>query len=138
MMKLLFENLQIYANLMLGLMLTFYILTQFVKTCRGVFIRVGISIQRQLVSHLDKTRPTALKIWSCQIFKKEDHQVKLNTSLQRAERKKMTASLMISFVLNASMCLKPLAASMTFVIVKKQVHISPDEIFKAPVEKRTR
>ena len=33
-----------------------------------VFRDVGISIQRQVDSHFDKTRPVALKTWSCPIF----------------------------------------------------------------------
>ena len=32
-----------------------------------VFLRVGISIQKREASHLDKTRPTASKTWSCEI-----------------------------------------------------------------------
>ena len=35
-----------------------------VNLCPPFFVRVGISIQRQIDSHLDKTRPVALKLWS--------------------------------------------------------------------------
>ena len=68
-MKLLFESLQTYANLLLGLMPANYIPTRCVNPCLPVFKRVGISIQRRVDIRLDKTRPTALKIWSCPISK---------------------------------------------------------------------
>ena len=53
-MKLLFENLQTSANLLLGLMPANYIPTRCVNPCLPVFIRVGISIQKRVDSHLDK------------------------------------------------------------------------------------
>ena len=61
-MKLLFESLQIYANLLLEMMPDNYISTRCVNLWSPVFIRVGISIQKRVDSHLDKTRPAALKI----------------------------------------------------------------------------
>ena len=75
-MKLLFENQQTYANLLLELMLANYTPTRCVNQCRPVFERVGISIQKRVDSYLDKTRPAALKIWSCLIFKIQDLIVK--------------------------------------------------------------
>ena len=62
-MKLLFERLQTYANLLLGLMPANYITFLCVNPNLPVFIRVGIPIQKRLYSHLDKTRPAVLKIW---------------------------------------------------------------------------
>ena len=62
-MKLLFEALQTFPNLLLGLMPANCIPIRFVNPCLPVFIRVGISIQKRVDSHLDKTRPAALKIW---------------------------------------------------------------------------
>ena len=47
-MKLLFENLETYANIMFGLMSANYIPTQCVNPCLPVFMRVGISIQKQV------------------------------------------------------------------------------------------
>ena len=70
-MKLLSESLQTYANLLLELMPANYTPTRCANPCPPVFIRVGISIQKTLDSHL-KTRPVALKIWSCLIFNVED------------------------------------------------------------------
>ena len=45
-MKLLFENQQTYANLLLELTLANYTPTRCVNQCPPVFIRVGISIQK--------------------------------------------------------------------------------------------
>ena len=63
-MELVFESLQTYANLLSELMPANYIPTRYVNTCLPVFIRVGIWIQKRVDSHLDKTRPAVLKIWS--------------------------------------------------------------------------
>ena len=71
-MKLLSESLQTYANLLLVLMPTNYTPTRCVNPCPEVFIRVGISIHKPADSHFDKTRPVALKIWSCLIFNVQD------------------------------------------------------------------
>ena len=56
-MKLLLESLQTFANLMLGLMPAHYIPTRCVNPCLPVSIRVGISIQKRIDSHLDKKDP---------------------------------------------------------------------------------
>ena len=61
-MKLLFESLQTYANLLLELMLANHIPTRCINPCPSVYIRVGIYIQKPVDSNLDKTRPVALKI----------------------------------------------------------------------------
>ena len=66
--------------------------TRCVNPCPPVFIRVWISIQKRVESHLDKTRPAALKIWLCPISNKQDQNVKLKASLQQADRRKLTAS----------------------------------------------
>ena len=90
-MKLLFESLQTYANPLLELMPANYIATRCVNPCPLVFIRVGISIQKRLDLHLDKTRPAALKTWSCPISNEQGQNVKLKASLQQADRRKSTA-----------------------------------------------
>ena len=56
-MKLLFESLQTYANLLLGLTPANSIPTRCVNPCLPVFIRSGIWIQKREDSHLDETRP---------------------------------------------------------------------------------
>ena len=107
---LLSQRLQTYANLLLRLMLANYTPTRCANPCPLVFIRVGTSIQKQVDSHLDKTRPAALKRRSCLIFNERDQNVKLKASLQQADRRKLTASVLIGFVLIATLCLKPWVA----------------------------
>ena len=55
-------------------------------------LRVGISIQKRLDSYLDKTRPAALKKWSCLISNEQDQNVNLKASLQHADRRNLAAS----------------------------------------------
>ena len=88
---------------MLGLTLSNYIPTRCVNPCRKVFIRVGISIQKRVDSYVDKTRPAALKTWSCLIFNEQDQNVKLKASVQQADRRKLTASVLMGFVLFATL-----------------------------------
>ena len=71
-MKLLFESLQTFENLLLALTLANYIPTQCVNPCLPVVTRVGIWTQKRVDSQLDKTRRVALKIWSCLIFNEQD------------------------------------------------------------------
>ena len=97
-MKLFFEIQQTYANLFLGLTLANYTPTRCVKSCRPIFIRVRISIQKRVDSYLDKRKPWALKIWSWLISNEQDHNVKLKACLQQADRKKLTGSVLIGFV----------------------------------------
>ena len=127
-MKLLYESLQTYANLLLGLMPANYTPTQCVNPCPPVFIRVGISIQKPVDSYLDKTRPGALKIWSCLISNEQDQNAKLKASLQQAVRRKLTASVLMGFVLIAILCLKQWVAFITFVPVKSCAHLSLKKI----------
>ena len=85
----LFENQQTFANILFGLTLANYTPTLCVNPRRLVFIRVGFSIQNRVDSYLDRTRPAALKIWSCLISNEQDQNVKLKASLQQAHRKKI-------------------------------------------------
>ena len=128
-MKLFFENQQTYANLLLGLTLANYTPTRCVNPCRPVFIRVGISIQKLVDSYLDKTRPAALKIWSCLISNEQDQNVKLKVSLQQVDRRNLIASVLMACVLIATLCLKPWVAFTTSVPVKNCVLPSLKRIF---------
>ena len=114
---------------MLGLTLANYTPTRCVNPCRPVFIRVGISIQKRVDSYLAKTRPAALKIWSCLISNEQDQNVKLKASLQHADGRKLTASVLMGFVLMATLCLKPWVPFITSVPVKSCVPLSPKRIF---------
>ena len=110
----------------------------FWKRCPSVFICVGISIQKPVDSHLDKTRPVALKIWSYLIFNEQDLIVKLRASTLQADRKKLTALVLMGFVLIAILCLKQWVAFITFVTVKSSAHLSLKKISKVAVGKKTR
>ena len=66
-----------------------------------------MSIQKRVDSHLDKTRPAALKIWSSPTSNEQDQNVKLKASLQQADRGKLTASVLMGFVLIKTLCLEP-------------------------------
>ena len=72
---------------------------------------------------------TSLKIWSCLIYNEQDQNVKLKASLQHAERKKLTASVLMGFVLIATLCLKPWVTFTTSVFIKSCVLLSLKRIF---------
>ena len=123
-MKLLVESLQTYANLLLKLMPANYIHTRCVNPCLPVFIPVEIWPHERVDSHLDKTRHAALKIWSCPISNEHDQNVKFKASLQQADRRKLTASALMGFVVIATLCLKQWVAFTTSVPVKSCVPLS--------------
>ena len=100
------------------------------------FLRVGISIHRQIVLHLEKTRTVALKIWSYPIFNEQEKIAKSRASLQQVHRKKMTASLVMAYTLLVALSLKPWAAFITFVSVKKNDRLSLRRIFNMVVGKK--
>ena len=125
----LFESLQTYANLFLGLMPANHIPTRCVNPCLQVFLRVGISIQRRVDSHLDKKRPAALKIWSCPISNEQDQNVKLKASLRQTDRRKLTVSVLMGFFFIVTLCLKPWVAFTTSVPVKSCVLLLLKRIF---------
>ena len=106
-----------------------YIPTRCVNPCLPVFIRVGIWTQKRVDSHLDKTRRAALRIWSCPISNEQDQNVKLKASLQQADRRKLTASVLMGFVLIGTLCWKPWVAFTTSVPVKSCVPLSLKKIF---------
>ena len=96
-MNFLYENLQTNANPLLGLRPVNYFPTECVNPYLTVLIRVWFSIQKRVDSYLDKTRPAALKIWSCLLSNEQDQNMKKKASLQHADRKKMTASVLNGF-----------------------------------------
>ena len=135
-MNFLSDSLQNYANLLVGLMPVNYIPTRCVNECPLVFIRVGISIQKQIDSHLDKTRPAALKIWSCLSSNEQDWNVKLKASLQQADRRKLTAAVLMGSVLIATLCLKPWVAFATSATVKS-VPLSLKRVFNVAARRES-
>ena len=118
-MTLLFENQQTYANKLLELTLTNNTPTRCVNPCRPVFIRVGISFQRRVDSRFEITTSAALKLWSCPTFNEHDKNVKMEASLQQADRRKLTRLVLTGFALIATLCLKPWIAFTTSVPVKR-------------------
>ena len=59
-----FESLQIYANLLWGMMLANYIPFWCVNPCPRIFIRISITIQGYVALHVEKTRHVALGNWN--------------------------------------------------------------------------
>ena len=102
--KLFFESLQTYANQLLRLMPANYTRTRCVNPFPLASVRVEISNQRQVDSHLNKTRKVALKIWSSPIFNEQEQIAKSRASMQQADRRKRTASELILFVFIATLC----------------------------------
>ena len=70
-----------------------------------------------------------MKIWSRLITNEQDQNVKLKASLQQADKRKMTASVLMGFVLIATLCLKPWVAFTTSVPAKSCVLLSLKRIF---------
>ena len=134
-MKLLSESLQTYANLLLGLMPANHTRTRCVNLCPPVFLRVGILIQKAVYSHLDETRPVVLKIWSCLIFNEQDLIAKLRASPLQANRRKVTVSELMGFVLIVIRCLRQWVTFTTFVPVKSSTHLSLKKISNVAVGK---
>ena len=105
-MKFSSQSVQMYANLLLGLMPANYTNARCANPCPPVFIRVSMSIQKPVDSDLDKTSSAALKMRSCLIFNVQDLIIKWRASTTQADRKKLTASVLLGFVLIAILCLK--------------------------------
>ena len=120
---------------MLGLTLANFIPTRCVNPCLPVFIRIGIWTQKRVDSHLDKTGPVALKIWSCFIFNEQDLIVKLRASTVQADRRKMTSLALMGFVPIPILCLKQWVVFITFVPVKSSTHLSVKKISNVAVGK---
>ena len=135
-LKLLYGSLQRYANLLLGLVPVNYTPTRCANLCPLVFIRVGISIQKRVDSYLYKTRPAALKSWSCLIFNVQDLIVKLRASTLQADGGKLVALVLMGFVLIAILCLKQWAAFTNFVPVNSSAHLSLKKTSNVAVGKK--
>ena len=107
------------AKTLLGLILSNSTLTRCVNPCRSAFIRIRISIQRQVDLPLNKTRPSASKIRSCPIFNEQDRNVILKASALQAGRRELTVLELMDFVPIAIVCSEQWAAFVNFVPVKK-------------------
>ena len=109
--------------------------TRCVNPCPPVFIRVGLSIKKTVDSHIDKTRSVALKIWSSLIFNEQDLIVKMRASTLQADRRKLTASVLLGFVLIAILCFKQWVTFVTFVPVKSSADLSLKKLSKVALGK---
>ena len=85
----------------------------------------------------DKTRPAAVKKWSCPISNEQDQNVKLKASLPQADRRKLTASLLMGVVLIATLRLKAWVAFSTSVPVKSFVLLSLKKIFNVAAKRES-
>ena len=94
----------------------------------GLFSRWDLDSETTRFTPRQK-RPAALRIWSCLISNEEDQNVKLKNSLQQADKTKLTASVLMGFVLIATLCLKPWVAFTTSVPVKRCIPLSLRKIF---------
>ena len=101
----------------------------------GLYTRWDFDWKR-VDSHLDKTRPATLKLRSCPFSDEQDQNAKKEASLQQADIKKSTASVLIGFVLIATMYLKQGVAFTTSVPVKSCVLLSLKKIFQRGSKKR--
>ena len=65
--------------------------------CQPMWTRVGISFQGQVDSGLNKTRPVALRIWSCFVFSEQNQNIELNSSTLQVFGRKLTVSVLTDF-----------------------------------------
>ena len=82
---------------------------------------------RRFISRQKKTRSFEKLVMS--YSNDQDQKVKLKASLQQADRKKLSASVLMGFVLTATLCLKPWFAFAFSVPVKSCVFLSLKRIF---------
>ena len=86
----------------------------------------------------NKTRSfEALKKWSCPISNEQDQNVIMKASLQQADRRKLTASVLMGFVLIATLCLKPWVAFITSVSVRSCVLLSLERVFSVVAKRES-
>ena len=102
------------------------------STCQPM--PTGLYTHWNFDSEMSRFTPRQNKTCSFEIMvmffsNQQDQNVKLKASLQQADRRKLTASMLMSFVLIATLCFKPWAAFTTSVPVKSCVHLSLKKIF---------
>ena len=136
MMKLLFEKLQtckFIAGIDASQLYPY-------STCESIL--TGLYTQWDLHPETFKFRrqesqSRSLKIRSSPIFNEREQTAKSEASMQQADRKKLTAWVLIEFVLIATQCSKPRVVTfITFVPVKKGDRLSLKRIFNAAVRRK--
>ena len=78
-----------------------------------------------------------MKIWASPIFNEQEQIAKLRASIQQADSRKMTASVLIDFVVIATLCSKQWATFTSFVPVKKFDHLSLKKVFNVVVKRES-
>ena len=106
-----------------------------VNSCPTVFMRVEISSQREVDSHLTKTRPVALKRWSRPVVNEQNQSAESRTFKEQADRRKFNASVLMSSVLIATLCSRQGAAATTFVLGKNFNLLSLKRIFNVVIKR---
>ena len=134
--KLFFENLQTCANQLLGLMLANCTHMRCYNLCRPNFTFIGVSIQSQVHSHLNKTKPAVLRISLCPIFNEQENNVKLKTYIQDADRK-LTASVLMGFCSHCNIVFEAMVCFYHFCPDKIFVHSSLKRIFSMVVRRES-
>ena len=108
-----------------------------VNPCLPVFIHVRISIKKHVDSHLYETRPLAWKICTYPNIHEQDQMAKSRASIKQADGKKITAPLLMVFLLIATLKLKQWAVFITFVFIKKFDRPSVKMIFNVVARKES-
>ena len=129
-----FKNRKIFANHLCVLMRVNCTPTQYVNLFHQDITRVGILIKRPTKLHRDRTRPIALRITSCPASNAGDLILKLKSSIQQVDRKKLTASVLMVLCFNATLSLKLWDDFFIFVSVIKLVPLSEDNIQRSNIE----
>ena len=119
-----FGNRLICATQLLVLMRVNCIPIKRVSLCQKDFTRVEVLIQWPADLHRDRTRPAALKIWSCPIFNEQDQNVKLKAPIKHTDREKFTASVLMGFVLIGTLSSMLWVVFITFAPARKYVPLS--------------
>ena len=94
----------------------------------GLYTRWGIDSETSRFT-LRQNKIRSFENMVMSFFNVQDLIVKLRASTVQADRRKLTASVLIDFVLIATLCLKPLVAFSTSVPVKSCVFFSLKRIF---------
>ena len=94
----------------------------------GLYTRWDFNSETSRFTPRKRQRPVALKIWSSLILNEQDLIGKLRASTLQADRRKLSASLLMGFVFFAELCLKHWVAFITFVPVESSAHLSLKKI----------
>ena len=100
----------------------------------------GLYTRCDLNPHKDRFTPTLNKTRNFEnmvmsYFQRRRPQSKMKETIKQADRRKLTASMLLGFVLIAALCLKPWVVLTTFFLVKKRGHPSLKSLSNVVVKK---